>query len=355
MKKPPTVSVIIPTFDRGTCIRRTLESVLAQTFSDFEILVVDDGSTDNTQEVIAQLRKDRPAQAERIRYLFQRNQGKSVALNFGLAEASGEWIAFQDSDDLWLPPKLEQQFRAIHHHAPRAEACFTDARLANNPARQGTAFERAGIRYPGDTGLLDGPIPLIGKFWIYMQSLLLPARLVAEVGGFDSALWSGQDEDFLFRLSLHARLCCVNSPRVVIDCNPHRYDRLTKIRLHRDLEALELRQRTYEKWLRLSAGSGEQLQTAIRGILRGVLSEQANWFLIAGNYPAARRAAALAVRAQFTPGIAAKRCLAVVAPALARRIVIRRSRQEGKPGVPAAKGRADAVNDVTAVLPDQSA
>jgi glycosyltransferase involved in cell wall biosynthesis len=330
MKTSPALSVIIPTYNRAAYLRRTLDSVFEQTISDYEVIVVDDGSKDSTEKVIAQLVKDKPAQGERIRYLFQRNQGKSVALNYGLSEARGDWIAFQDSDDLWLPNKIEEQFRAIRQSAPHAEACFTDARYLNNPSRQGTAFERAGIRFGEKRRVLDSPAELIGKFWIFMQSILLHSRVMAKVGEFDPCLWTGQDEDFVFRLSLQTKPCCVNLPLLLVDCDPRRRDRLSEIRVRHRFEALELRRRMYEKWLRLSDGFGHDLQRRVRRLLRGVHSEEANWHLVNGEYGEARRAAARAARIQLRPGIAAKWCLAATAPALARRIVIRRS-EKSKP------------------------
>ena len=136
MKTSPQLSVIIPTYNRAALIRKALESVLQQTFSNYEIIVVDDGSTDRTEDHVAQFVAERPAAEDRVRFFFQKNQGKSVALNYGLSEARGEWIAFLDSDDVWLPVKIEEQFRALHQFAPLSEACFTDARFQNSWLRR---------------------------------------------------------------------------------------------------------------------------------------------------------------------------------------------------------------------------
>lgn len=101
----PLVSVIIPTFNRAYCLGETLQSVLSQTWSDFEVLVIDDGSTDETRELVESYVVADP----RVRYLSQTNQGVSSARNFGLENAQGEYVAMLDSDDLWLPWKLEAQ------------------------------------------------------------------------------------------------------------------------------------------------------------------------------------------------------------------------------------------------------
>jgi glycosyltransferase involved in cell wall biosynthesis len=325
MVKRPTLSVLIPTYNRAAFLGKTIESVMGQTFSDLEIIVVDDGSTDSTEKVITQLVKDTPSWGERIRYFFQRNQGKSVALNYGLSEARGEWIAFQDSDDLWLPNKIEEQFHAIRQYAPHARACFTDARFINDSSIEASAFELAGKRYTTTTGVFGNPIELVFNFWIFMQTILLHSRVMAEVGEFDPCLWTGQDEDFVFRLSLHTAMCYVNSPLVLIDRTPNQSGRLTDIRSRRRYDELQLRQRRYDRWLRLSEGSSRDLQAALRDKLRGAYSQQANWLLVEGRYREARHAAGLAVRTQCRPGILAKWCLAKAAPSLARRIVIHRS------------------------------
>src|SRR5262245_27326295 len=98
----PRVSVIIPTFNRADLIGETVESVLSQTFDDFEIIIVDDGSTDSTKEVIR--RFDGP-----INYLYQENRGLSCARNRGFDASSGDYVCFLDSDDVWNPRMLERQ------------------------------------------------------------------------------------------------------------------------------------------------------------------------------------------------------------------------------------------------------
>ena len=98
------VSIIIPMYNREKTIKMAVESILEQTCQDFELIIVDDCSTDNTDEVVASI-KD-----ERIRYLKnERNSGAAVSRNRALREAKGRWIAFLDSDDLWMPEKLEKQ------------------------------------------------------------------------------------------------------------------------------------------------------------------------------------------------------------------------------------------------------
>ncbi len=115
------VSVVIPSFNRGYCIAKTIDSALAQTHVNLEILVVDDGSTDDTAAVIARTYAHEP----RVRYLHQKHQGVSEARNHGLRASRGEYVALLDSDDLWLPWKIEAQVRCLEA-LPEAGMVWTD-------------------------------------------------------------------------------------------------------------------------------------------------------------------------------------------------------------------------------------
>src|SRR5690242_13806787 len=95
----PLISVVIPTFNRARCVANAVDSVLVQTFKDCEVIVVDDGSTDATAEVLK-------GYGNRVRVIQQSNRGVSAARNAGIRSARGEWIAFLDSDDIWNPDKL---------------------------------------------------------------------------------------------------------------------------------------------------------------------------------------------------------------------------------------------------------
>src|SRR3990172_7360951 len=114
----PKVSVIIPTYNREKYIVETLQSVFEQTFTDYEVIVIDDGSTDNTSVVLKPY-------LDRIVYIRKPNGGQGSARNVGIKKAKGEYIAFLDSDDLWLPEKLEIQVRYLDGH-PEAGLVFTD-------------------------------------------------------------------------------------------------------------------------------------------------------------------------------------------------------------------------------------
>ena len=105
------VSIIMPSYNTGCFIKETIESVLAQSYPTWELIIVDDCSTDNTDEVVIQYLAD-----ERIRYIKNdTNSGAAVSRNRALREAKGKWIAFLDSDDLWFPEKLEKQIRFMEN------------------------------------------------------------------------------------------------------------------------------------------------------------------------------------------------------------------------------------------------
>lgn len=135
----PKVSVVIPTYNRGYIVREAIESVLAQTFGDFEVIVVDDGSADDTAEKIAAIRDSR------VRYIRQSNAGVSAARNRGVAEARGEIISFLDSDDLWKPEKLTHEVRFLEEH-PEVPAVFGDIEVR---FRDGVAIESLARQSPG--------------------------------------------------------------------------------------------------------------------------------------------------------------------------------------------------------------
>ena len=110
---PPTVSVVMPTYNRADLLPRTIASILSQDYDDLELLIVDDGSSDNTTEVIREIQE----QDSRLRYLqLPENRGIGFAREAGLQHLSGKYIALADSDDLWLPGKLKAQVNVLEKH-----------------------------------------------------------------------------------------------------------------------------------------------------------------------------------------------------------------------------------------------
>jgi glycosyltransferase involved in cell wall biosynthesis len=120
----PQVSVIIPTYNRANLISKAIDSVLAQTFTDYEIIVVDDGSNDDTQVVLTKYQ-------DKLRVIAQENKGEGEARNTGIRSAKGDYLAFLDSDDLWFPNKLAEQMEKLKH-SPETLWSFCDAYYFND-------------------------------------------------------------------------------------------------------------------------------------------------------------------------------------------------------------------------------
>ncbi len=203
--RTPSVSVVIPTHNRAGLLARSIESVLAQTFPDLECIVVDDGSTDNTAEVV------RGFQDPRVRLVtLPTNCGLSRARNEGIRAARGEFVAFLDDDDEWLPRKLDMQVARLREaDDPRATVVY--CRCYVHDALTGRTTQTSGV-YEGDIfgHLLRGWHPPTPSLFMVKRSSLL------EVGGFDEGLPCAQDYDLWLRLAEASNhFAAVNEPLAV--------------------------------------------------------------------------------------------------------------------------------------------
>jgi glycosyltransferase involved in cell wall biosynthesis len=321
MSYRPFISVVIPTFNRARQVQAALKSVMAQTYREFEAIVVDDGSTDGTGEAIQKLISPQSNGAKQIRYFFQPNQGQSAARNKGTDEARGEWVAFLDSDDVWLPEKLEWQVRAIEQFKGKCCACITDARLVDNLGMDTTAFRESGKRYEETLGMYAEAAGSLVKsrdpFWV--STLLVRTDAVKQIGWFDPHLAYAEDHDFLFRLALVTPFCYVNRPLCFIDrsksppgsnCRP--WDKV-EVRLRGS-------QSMFEKWLKLGSKLPLDVRKTIVQSLRRIYSAWTNWYLEHERYEEARQAVSMAIKYELTTKLAVKWSLTHVAPSFARRI-----------------------------------
>ena len=182
----PLVSVIIPTYNRGWIIGEAVDSVLAQEYPNTELIVVDDGSTDATDAVLA-------AYGNRIRLLRQKNRGVSAARNAGIRAAAGGLIAFLDSDDLWLPAKLGRQVAFFQQH-PDAVACQTEETWIRNGVRV-----NPGKRHRKPSGMIF--IPSLELCLVSPSAVMIRRRLFDQVGLFDEDLPACEDYDMWLRIS----------------------------------------------------------------------------------------------------------------------------------------------------------
>jgi len=195
-----TVSVVIPTYNRAGTVERAVESVLGQTHQPIEIVVVDDGSSDDTSEQILRA-------FPRVRVLRQENLGVSAARNRGIAATSGDWIALLDSDDEWRPSKLEEQLRAIGTQ-PDHLICHTDEIWIRHGRRVNPKTKHA----KSGGWIFEKCLPLCA---ISPSSVLLHRRLLSEVGHFNEDLPACEDYDLWLRVCSRYPVLFINKPLVV--------------------------------------------------------------------------------------------------------------------------------------------
>lgn len=323
----PKISVVIPTHNRAHLLARAVESAVAQTRSPDEIIVVDDGSTDDTAAVIGELIDAKARHSPEILYVVQQGKGPSAARNRGLTEAHGDWIAFLDSDDLWHPEKLERQFRAIDGFQGRYGACYTDVEFVNNPAIKVTAFSPLRRHYTDPVGVFSNPRRFIvcSGHTIFVQSLLVRRALVKAVGGFDEFSFLGEDQDFTFQLALLTGFCYVNMQLVEVDRTPRR--EIGMIELFDNAAArLEQRQLRNEKWLRLSEEHEPEIKKSLAKSLSAIHSEWAILSLAKGEYGMASRSMDKAIRYRWKVRTLCKWLLIRFTPKLVQRMVVWRAK-----------------------------
>ena len=331
----PEVSVVIPTYNRAAKVQKSIESVLAQSVTEVEIIVVDDGSSDGTERVL------HDSFANRIRYYAQANRGVSVARNKGIEEARGKWIAFLDSDDLWERNKLEWQLKALECFAPQCEACYTDVRLLNHQETR-TLFQMAkeSFRHEEIMGVNPEILQLLVRpggagMVVCISSLVARTTAVRKTGGFDPDLGFYADSEFMFRLAVDSEFCYVNRPLVWFDRSPAETRHVGASKEWDSPEfVLQEGQLRLEKLLRLSEGLPAKVRMLIREHLGTVHSGLANWHLETGEYGKAREAVTRAAQLDLTCKIAAKWLLTWISPRLALRTV-RRHQERKKASVPA--------------------
>lgn len=182
----PRASAIITTFNRRDFLLEAVDSVLGQTYRDFELIVVDDGSTDGTGETLK-------IYGDKLIYAYQNNQGVSAARNRGIELARGEFIAFLDSDDLWLPKKLQIQIAFMEQH-PEAQTCYTDEIWVRRGVRVNPKKRHA--KHSGWIYPYCLPLCIISP-----SSALMRKNLFSLVGTFDLRLPVCEDYDLWLRVA----------------------------------------------------------------------------------------------------------------------------------------------------------
>ena len=199
-KRNPLVSVIIPTYNRGWIIKEAIDSILAQDYTEFELIVVDDGSTDHTSDVLDSYGDD-------IKVLFQKNKGVSAARNRGIAEASGKFIAFLDSDDLWLPQKLTVQIE-FFNQTPDALICQTEEVWIRNGLRVNPKK-----RHKKPSGMIFNPS--LELCLVSPSAVMIRRSLFGRVGKFDETLPACEDYDLWLRISCRFPVHLIDTPLII--------------------------------------------------------------------------------------------------------------------------------------------
>lgn len=198
----PLISVIIPVYNAESTIRETVESVLKQSFSDFELIVINDGSTDSTVEILSQIHDPR------MKVYSYPNAGPNHSRNRGLSQASGEYVSFIDGDDLWTEDKLEAQLRALQKN-PQAAVAYS---WTNSIDESGEFLRRGSyISWSGDVY----EKLLLNDFIESGSNPLIRRQAIVEVGGFDESLPAAQDWDMWLRLAARYHFAVVPSIQIL--------------------------------------------------------------------------------------------------------------------------------------------
>ncbi|MEH2023499.1 glycosyltransferase [Nostoc sp.] len=201
-KKLPKISVIIPAYNSENTIKHTIQSVLNQTFSDLELIVINDGSQDSTLEVVTQI------QDSRIKVFSYSNAGGNVSRNRGLHRAVGEFVSFLDADDLWTPDKLQSQLKALQENVTAKVAySWTDYINANGQ------FILSGKRINVNENVYEKL--LLNNFLENGSNPLICRKALITLGGFDESLNAAQDWDMWLRLASKFNFICVPSVQIL--------------------------------------------------------------------------------------------------------------------------------------------
>jgi len=215
MSESPAVSVVIPAYNRANVLGRAIDSALAQTRRDIEVVVVDDGSSDDTEAVVEGY--DDP----RVRYVAHgANRGVSAARNTGVDAARGEYVAFLDSDDEWVARKLERQLAAIESRGPGWVGAYCEPLVPDpSPFARAVAWASGLVRRDGVTEGGRELADALLRMQVFMSpgSTLIVERAVLEsVGGFDEGLRIYEDWDLVLRVLAVGKLAHVDEPLAVI-------------------------------------------------------------------------------------------------------------------------------------------
>jgi glycosyltransferase involved in cell wall biosynthesis len=207
MTHGPLISVIVPTYNRSRYLVTAVEGVFAQTYESLEIIIVDDGSTDDTPQALKPY-------SGRVRCIYQENRGVSAARNRGILAAQGELLAFLDTDDVWLPQKIERQMACLERR-PTAGLAHTDALYLHGDSDR--TSKRPDIVHSCDG---DCYANLFFGNRIVTSSVIVRRQCLEKVGGFDETIRYAEDYDLWIRLARHFEFAYCNEALVLYRLHP---------------------------------------------------------------------------------------------------------------------------------------
>ncbi|MGC9942577.1 MAG: glycosyltransferase family A protein, partial [Verrucomicrobiota bacterium] len=225
--------VIIPTYNRAKTIERAVNSVLAQTWKKLEVIVVDDGSTDRTDDILT-------AYGNKIRVIHQQNGGVSAARNTGIRNATGEIISFLDSDDEWLPEKTERQVKMLQlTKSSGVVCCICNARMLFSTGTV-TSFQTARLYPKQSEGIWNNPGQvLLDRFLLFNQVVAVWRKALDQSGYFREDLRIMEDYDLALRLALAGPWAFIADPMMV-------WHEDAGSGLSRNIDQLDIRRRTLQ-------------------------------------------------------------------------------------------------------------
>jgi glycosyltransferase involved in cell wall biosynthesis len=198
----PLISVIIPVYNGEKTIQETIESVLTQTFTDLELIVINDGSQDTTLEIVERIPDPR------LKVFSYPNAGQAASRNRGISHACGEYISFIDADDLWIPDKLEAQLKALQEN-PKAAVAYSWTKCIDESGQ----FSRRGSHI-SVTGDVYGKLLLL-DFIENGSNPLIRVQALTEIGNFEESMTPSEDRDLWLRLAARYHFVAVPSPQIL--------------------------------------------------------------------------------------------------------------------------------------------
>jgi len=280
----PLVSVILPTYNRAGVLPRAIDSVFAQTYKNIELIVVDDGSTDDTPRILSHY-------GNNIKIISQKNKGVSAARNTGIRQARGDYIAFVDSDDKWLPSKLEDQIRFFQDHPNDNIALVcTDVQAIDI---HGVQHERRRFT-PRHASCILNVVDIFKDPYLGLPTVMIDTRLAGRDCLFDESLKSAEDIDLYLRIAVNHNAAYIHKKLVAVYQSPNS--------LSASLTSYDDNIRVIKRFLGAHFDLFKNHEKEIHGLMHGVFMDYARTLLWNRNNKASRAQIKEALKYGFSIG-----------------------------------------------------